>query len=157
MYTDFGQGTIYLCLNNKITDAQWTFFSPNSLFYIDLHFGSCCHHLSIDKITVKDYITKPQWKFISSTKNMYDRSLDTSIDTTVEITLIKNDLCYTENWDMTCSLGLTRGQGFFSWGTGGSLHPAKILPIPSHPTLVPIFGPRFVPPSRGSSPKIWII
>ena len=28
---------------------------------------------------------------------------------------------------------------------------------PPHLTLVPVFGPRLVPPSRGSSPKIWKI
>ena len=26
-----------------------------------------------------------------------------------------------------------------------------------HPTLVPVFGPRLLPPSQGSSPKIWKI
>ena len=36
----------------------------------------------------------------------------------------------------------------FSWGTGGSPHPVKILSIPPHPTLVPIFGPRLVPPAE---------
>ena len=44
--------------------------------------------------------------------------------------------------------------GFFSWeGTGGSPHPAKILPIPPHPTLVPVFGPRLVPPPAEVRPQ----
>ena len=40
----------------------------------------------------------------------------------------------------------------FPGGTGGSPHPAKILSIP-HLTLVPIFGPRLVPPPAKVSPQ----
>ena len=38
-------------------------------------------------------------------------------------------------------------QGFFSWGGTGA-HLAKILSAPPHLTLVPIFGPRLVPPPQ---------
>ena len=46
---------------------------------------------------------------------------------------------------------ITRPQGFFPGG--GPPHPAKILPIPSHPTLVPVFGPRLVPPQPRFVPE----
>ena len=39
------------------------------------------------------------------------------------------------------------------WGTGGPPIRRKFCQSP-HLTLVPVFGPRLVPPSRGSSPKI---
>ena len=42
--------------------------------------------------------------------------------------------------------------GFFSWGTGRSPYPAKILPIPPSDTC-PRFWTKACPPSRGSSPK----
>ena len=40
--------------------------------------------------------------------------------------------------------------GFFSWEGWGSPHMVKILsiPPPPHPTLVPVFGPRLVPPAE---------
>ena len=38
-------------------------------------------------------------------------------------------------------------------GLGGSPHPAKILPIPPHPTLVPVFGQRLVPPQLRFVPE----
>ena len=38
-------------------------------------------------------------------------------------------------------------------GLGGSPHPEKILPIPPHPTLVPVFGPRLVPPPAEVRPR----
>ena len=45
-------------------------------------------------------------------------------------------------------------QGFFpGGGLGGPPHPAKILPIPPHPTLVPVFGPRLVPPPAEVRPR----
>ena len=46
--------------------------------------------------------------------------------------------------------------GFFSWGGTGGSPPSgeNFANPPPHPTLVPVFGPRLVPPSRGSSPKI---
>ena len=42
---------------------------------------------------------------------------------------------------------------FFPGGTGVPPIRRKFCQSP-HPTLVPVFGPRLVPPSRGSSPKI---
>ena len=41
---------------------------------------------------------------------------------------------------------------FLGVGAGGSPHSAKILPIP-HPTLVPVFGPRLVPPQPRFVPE----
>ena len=56
-----------------------------------------------------------------------------------------------------CLTDTTNTPGFFSWGgLGGPPIRQKFCQSP-HPTLVPVFGPRLVPPSRRSSPKIWKI
>ena len=49
-------------------------------------------------------------------------------------------------------------QGFFPGGElGGPPIRRKFCQFPPHPTLVPVFGPRLFPPSRGSFLKIWKI
>ena len=61
------------------------------------------------------------------------------------------------------TLSLKVGRNFFNFfcvtdgmciKMGGSPHPAKILPIPPpHLTLVPVFGPRLVPPPAEVCPR----
>ena len=69
------------------------------------------------------------------------------------ILLISNSLLSFRTWGLNW-LTILRIAGFFPGG--GSPIRRKFCQSP-HPTLVPVFGPRLVPPSRGSSPKMWKI
>ena len=61
---------------------------------------------------------------------------------------------YVHNRFLTMSIVPAHIPGFFlGGGPGGPPHLAKMLPIPPHPTLVPIFGPRLVPPPAEVCPR----
>ena len=47
---------------------------------------------------------------------------------------------------------INKDRVFFLGGLGEH-HPAKILRIPPHPTLVPVFGPKLVPPQPRFVPE----
>ena len=55
-------------------------------------------------------------------------------------------------WDTLYSLNRICWQGFFPGGTGGPPIRRKFCQSP-HPTLVPVFGPRLVPPPAEVRPR----
>ena len=80
------------------------------------------------------YHTFMMW--ILLTKSIYMQKLVTTVCLHCSFARLKNKHRSTGN------------QGLFPGGTGGSPHRRKFCQSPPHPTLVPIFGPRLVPPAE---------